>query len=148
MTEAIIQIVAAFFGSVGFAVFFRMKGRQILAAGIGGTLTWTIFLIFEANGGGQFVSNIMAAIFAGIYAEIMARANKAPATIFLTTSAVPLVPGGRLYYAMADLVNEDKEAFVQNGEAVVTIALAVSLGFVIVALGNKYINILRQNKSR
>ena len=144
MSESTVQVIAAFLGSIGFAVFFRMRGRQILAAGLGGVLTWILVLLFEGQLGGQFVPNLFAAIFAGVYAEIMARVNKAPATIFLTASAVPLVPGGRLYYAMAGLVNEDKVAFAENGEAAVTIALAVSLGFVIVALGNKYINILRR----
>ena len=144
MSEQIIQVIAAFVGSLGFAVFFRMKGIQILAAGIGGMLTWSLYLLFEGQLGGNFVPNILAAIFAGVYAEIMARVNEAPATIFLTTSAVPLVPGGRLYYAMAGLVNEDRADFAENGEAAVTIALAVSLGFVIVALSNKYINILRK----
>ncbi|MBQ6900736.1 MAG: threonine/serine exporter family protein [Firmicutes bacterium] len=144
MSEMLIQIISAFLGSVGFAVFFRMKGQQILLAGMGGALTWALYLILEGQYGGMFVPNVFAAIFAGIYAEIMARVNKAPATIFITTSAVPLVPGGRLYYSMAGLVNDDKAAFTENGEAAVTIALAVSLGFVIVALGSKYLNILRQ----
>ena len=144
MNEATIQIIAAFLGSIGFAVFFRMRGRQILVAGLGGLLTWTLYLLFEGQFGGNFVPNILAAIFAGVYAEIMARVNKAPATIFLTASAVPLIPGGRLYYTMAALVAEDKAAFIENSEVAITIALAISLGFVIVALGNKYINILRR----
>lgn len=147
MNDATIQIIAAFLGSIGFAVFFRMRGRQILAAGLGGLLTWTLYLLFEGQLGGDFVPNMLAAVFAGIYAEIMARVNKAPATIFLTASAVPLIPGGRLYYTMAGLVAEDHSAFMENGEVAVTIALAISLGFVIVALGNKYINILKKQVS-
>ena len=71
----------------------------------------------------------------------MARVNKAPATIFLTAAAVPLIPGGSLYYTMLGIVEKDSAAFSENGIAALTIALAISLGFVIVALSNKYINI-------
>lgn len=148
MNEMIIQVMSAFVGSIGFAVFFKMKGKQIIMAGLGGAVTWAVFLIFNVQLGGQFVPNLIAAIFVGIYAEIMARVNKAPATIFLTAAAVPLIPGGKLYYAMAGLVNDDRAAFTQNGEAAITIALAISLGFVIVALASKYLYMFIKTKPR
>jgi len=74
-----------------------------------------------------------------VYAEIMARMNRAPATIFLTAAAVPLIPGGSLYYTMAGLVNGDQALFAESGASAVTIALAISLGFVVVAIITKYI---------
>ncbi|MBQ4650554.1 MAG: threonine/serine exporter family protein [Firmicutes bacterium] len=148
MTEMAVQIITAFIGSFGFAVFFRMKGKQILLAAAGGAATWAVYLMVAVQAGGYFIPNVIAAIFAAIYAEIMARVNKAPATIFLTAAAVPLVPGGRLYYTMAGLVNSDKAAFAENGEAAVTIALAIALGFVIVALGSKYFYMFMKRKPR
>ena len=77
----------------------------------------------------------------------MARLNKAPATIFLTASAVPLIPGGSLYYTMLGLVEQDETMFTESGVAALTIALAISLGFVVVALTNKYINIFMKRTS-
>ena len=145
MTQTeIIQILAGFVGSIGFAILFNIRGKSLIATAIGGLFSWLLFVILSKYIKNEpFVYFIIACVIS-TYAEIMARVNEAPATIFLTTSAVPLVPGGRLYYAMAGLVNEDRAVFAENGEAAVTIALAVSLGFVIVALGNKYINILRK----
>ncbi|MBR5230585.1 MAG: threonine/serine exporter family protein [Firmicutes bacterium] len=144
MMENAIQVLMAFLGSVGFAVFFRMKGKQIFFAGLGGAGTWIIYLLITSFTGGEFVPNLASAISAGIYAEIMARVNRAPATIFLTAAAVPLIPGGKLYYTMAALVNDDKTAFVQNGETAVIIALAIASGFVVVALASKYLNMLHK----
>lgn len=146
-----IQLGAAFLGSIGFALILKIKGRQILYAGVGGLITWGIYLLAFAQIGSNFESNLIAAIFVAIYAEIMARVNKAPATIFLTAAAVPLIPGGRLYYTMYGMVSEDTTMFAENGTAAVTIALAISLGFVIVAVVNKYINrfiVGRKNKQR
>ena len=144
----IIQTAAAFLGSIGFAVFLKMKGKQIVLAGIGGGDTWLVYLLMQNYIDGYFVPYLIASIFVGIYAEIMARVNKAPATIFLTAAAVPLIPGGSLYYTMLGIVEKDSAAFSENGIAALTIALAISLGFVIVALSNKYINIFLKRKTR
>ena len=131
-----IQIAAAFIGSLGFAVFLKMKGKQVLMAGVGGGLTWALFLALQNYMGGLFVPNLLASRFVGIYAEIMARVNRAPATIFLTTGAVPLIPGGSLYYTMLGLVSNDELMFAENGSKAAIIALAIALGFVIVAIAN------------
>ena len=144
----IIQTAAAFLGSIGFAVVLKMKGKQIVLAGIGGGVTWLVYLLMQNYIDGYFVPYLIASIFVGIYAEIMARVNKAPATIFLTAAAVPLIPGGSLYYTMLGIVEKDSAAFSENGIAALTIALAISLGFVIVALSNKYINIFLKRKTR
>ena len=145
----ILQIMAAFIGSLGFAVFLKMRGVQILMAGVGGGLTWALFLGLEASIGGVFLPNLIASIFVGVYAEIMARVNRAPATIFLTTGAVPLIPGGSLYYTMLGLVAEDSAMFEQNGRNALIIALAIALGFVCVAIvNNLYMKIRRQFPGR
>ena len=143
----IIQTTAAFLGSIGFAIFFKMKGKQIVLAGIGGAVTWIVYLLIQHFIEGYFVPYLVASIFVGIYAEIMARVNKAPATIFLTAAAVPLIPGGSLYYTMLGLVEQDEELFATSGVAALNIALAISLGFVVVALANKYINIFLRKTS-
>lgn len=143
----IIQTIAAFAGSIGFAIFFKMKGRQIVLAGVGGAVTWMVYLAVQSFIAGYFVPYLIASIFVGIYAEIMARLNKAPATIFLTASAVPLIPGGSLYYTMLGMVEQDETMFTESGVAALTIALAISLGFVVVALTNKYINIFMKRTS-
>ena len=143
----IIQTIAAFAGSIGFAIFFKMKGRQIVLAGVGGAVTWMVYLAVQSFIAGYFVPYLIASIFVGIYAEIMARLNKAPATIFLTASAVPLIPGGSLYYTMLGLVEQDETMFTERGVAALTNAIAISLGFVVVALTNKYINIFMKRTS-
>lgn len=136
----IIQLIAAFAGSIGFAILFNMKGKQILFAGIGGALTWLIYLIFHNILEDYFVSYLIAAVFVAIYAEVMARVNRAPSTIFLTATAIPLIPGGSLYYTMYGLVIKDGEMFITNGQDAIIIALAIALGFVFVAVVTKYVN--------
>lgn len=135
----IVQVISALIGSIGFAVFFNMKGKQIILAGAGGAATWIVYLLCQQQIEGYFVPYFIASIFVAVYAEIMARMNRVPATIFLTAAAVPLIPGGSLYYTMAGLVNGDQALFAESGASAVTIALAISLGFVVVAIITKYI---------
>ncbi len=134
----IVQLVSAFLGSIGFAIFLKMKGRQILYAGLGGMVTWCLYLQVFQLCQSDFISNLAAAIFVGIFAELMARVNRAPSTIFLTAAAIPLIPGGKLYYTMYGLVSKDHQMFVESGTDAVIIALAISLGFVVVAVCKRY----------
>ena len=142
-----IQIAAATVGSLGFAIFLKMRGRQIALAGLGGAVTWAVCLICQQYIEGTFIPYFIASIFVAIYAEVMARVNRAPATIFLTADAVPLIPGGSLYYTMAGLVNGDESMLAESGSAAVTIALAISLGFVVVSVITRYIRAFRGRKA-
>ena len=138
-----IQIAAATVGSLGFAIFLKMRGRQIALAGLGGAVTWAVCLICQQYIEGNFIPYFIASIFV----EVMARVNRAPATIFLTAAAVPLIPGGSLYYTMAGLVNGDESMLAESGSAAVTIALAISLGFVVVSVITRYIRAFRGRKA-
>lgn len=141
-----IQLGGAFVGSIGFAIMLKIRGKQIAYAGIGGLVTWAIYLWVFSFSGSIFISNLLASIFVAVYAEIMARVNRAPATIFLTAAAVPLIPGGKLYYTMYGIVSEDMFMFRQRGTEAIIIALAISLGFVVVAVVNKYLNRMFNSK--
>ena len=141
-----VQIVAAFIGSLGFALFFNMKGKQIFYASFAGALTWGVYLICEDFFNmGTFGANLIAAMFVGFIAEILARINRAPSTIFLTAAAVPLIPGGALYYATFGLVNKDILQFQEYGLTCLTVAGAIAIGFMVIAVIHKYINIYFMN---
>ena len=140
----IIQIISAFVGSIGFAIFFKMKGKQIPYAGLGGAVTWAVYLAVQTQFEGYFVPYLVASIFVALYAEVMARINRAPAWIFITSAAVPLIPGGSLYYTMAGLVNGDQELFMTSGRSALIIALAISLGFVLEAIIARYYRMFKE----
>ena len=135
----IIQLISSFVGCLGFALLTKVRGRQILYGGIGGLLTCAVYIMALNLHFGLFTSVLMSSIFIAIYSEIMARINKAPATIFLTISAVPLIPGGNLYYMMYGLVTENQEMAKAQGLLALTTSLGLGLGIVIVAVLSKYI---------
>jgi uncharacterized membrane protein YjjB (DUF3815 family) len=115
-----------------------MKKRQVIYSGVGGAVAWGIYLIFAHLMGSVFIPTLIASVFIGVYSEIMAKVNKAPATIFFTSVAIALIPGASLYYAMESLLDKDMEAAAYNGNNALTIALAISMGIIFVAVAGKF----------
>ena len=140
----IIQIVTAFIGCIGFAMLFNMKKRQVIYSGIGGAAAWAIYLLLTEFFGGLFLPTLVASVFVGVYSEVMAKINKAPATIFFTSVAIALIPGASLYYAMDSVMDRNIEAAAYNANNALTIALAISMGIVLVTLINKFKNELKK----
>ena len=73
-----------------------------------------------------------AAAFGAVFAEIMARVCKAPATVFTILSEIALIPGGSLYITMHHLVGGRQGEALQYGLHTLMVALAIALGIVLV----------------
>lgn len=116
-----IQIVAAFFGSLGFALLFNLRGPWLFFTALGGSLSWCIYLFcgsFTIHYERQYFA---AAFFLGIYSEIMARKTKSPSTLYLAVGMIPLIPGAALYYMMHNAIETNFNLFFDRAlEAVIT----------------------------
>lgn len=71
---------------------------------------------------------MFAAIIATAYAEIAARTTKAPATVYLVSAIIPLVPGGNLYYTMNYALGKNWELFTRFGQKTIVTAMALAAG--------------------
>ncbi|MCI5698238.1 MAG: threonine/serine exporter family protein [Clostridiales bacterium] len=134
MNEMIIPIATAIIGSLGFGINMKIKMPHVIYVAISGGITYYIYLMAFAAWENNFLANFVAAVFVSVFAETMARIHKTPTTIFLTSGAICLIPGGRLYYAMYGIINNDEVAFIENGEIALIIALAIASGFMVVTV--------------
>ena len=132
MKEILIQLLAAFFGSLGFTLLFGQRRRYVFVSSLGGLFAWAVYLLAERLIGMSFVSNLLAAAFSVLYAELLAHLLKCPATLFLTPAILPLVPGGELYYAMSSAVHGDMTLARMHGAATLKAALAIAAGISLV----------------
>lgn len=96
--EDIFQIVITFIASMGFALFFNVYRSHILAASLGGVMTWVIYKLGVLIVGGAFVPCLIASIFAASYAELLAWRTKAPTPVFFLISVIPMIPGRVLFF--------------------------------------------------
>lgn len=127
-----LQVLAAAAGTLGFAIIFNSRPRRLFLGALGGGLTWVVYLILARHLTPDFLCVALAAAFGAVYAEVMARVCKAPATVFTILSEIALIPGGSLYITMHHLVGGRQGEALQNGMHTVMVAVAIALGIVFV----------------
>lgn len=146
MKTEIIQIITGFLGSFGFAVLFNIRGKRLIMASIGGFLSWTLFVIFSRFIESEPVNYFLVALLISLYAEIMARRLKTPTTTFITTSLIPLIPGGSLYYTLVYAFQSDIINFAKKAIDTLLLASSLALGIIVAATLTKLFTRFRNNK--
>ncbi len=133
MEQNILQLITAALGSLGFSLIFNVRGKPLGLATLGGFLSWGAYLIFMALGTSDVVAYLFSSMLITVYSELCARLCKAPATVFLVPSAVPLFPGSSLYGAMVHAVSMEGMAFLEAGTHTLLLAGAISAGIILVS---------------
>lgn len=125
-----IQLLMAMAGSLGFALMFRLRWKLIPGAVFGGLLTWGIFLLARPHFTymGIFIPGLIATAVGSLYAELLARFQKAPAILFLIPTLIPMMPGGPLYYMMSSAVMGVRSMVNAYQNLTVEYALAIATG--------------------
>ncbi len=126
--EAAVHLVTAFLGSLGFSLLFNIRGRHLLPAALGGLLAWGVYLLAMQRLSSAPLGYLIASAAFTLWAEILARAMKTPATPFLVAAAIPLIPGGSLYATMEYALQGDGEAFARQGLSTLLLAAAIAAG--------------------
>ena len=129
--NAVLSLLAALFGSFGFCLIFHVRRERLLFASLGGILSWGSYLLASQFLTDSFLCILFAATCSAFYAEVLARVLKAPSTIFLIPTIIPLVPGSSLYYTMQAFVTKNWPLLQQNGNRTVQDALGIAAGMCI-----------------
>lgn len=138
-SSEIIQIAAGFIGTLCFGILFNMRGKRLIAAAVGGLLSWGIFIILSHIIHSEPINYFIVAAVVSLYSEIMARVLKTPAAPVVTTSLIPLIPGGSLYYTMASAFESDFEMFLEKAVSTLKLASALALGIIIVTAISQFL---------
>ena len=135
----ILTLAGSAAAGIGFAVWFGVKGAKIISCALGSFLTWGVYLLVMHFYPNVFVATMIGSAASALCAQIMARIHKAPATIFQTVSAIPLIPGASLYYMMYGFVTNDLPFALQKGIDLLLVCFGIVLGFMVIEVLNKYI---------
>ena len=118
----------AFIACASFCYIFQVrKPRFIFLCSLNGAISWLVYLLTDFLPV-EAACYFLATIAVSALAEILARALKAPATIFLVIGIIPLVPGGGLYYTMDYLISGDFAMFTAKGLQTAAAAGAIAAG--------------------
>lgn len=128
---AVIQIIMGFLGSLGFGILFNVRGKRLVAASLGGLVSWALFLLLKIFIGEDAVCYFIVSVVLSFYCEIMARIQKTPTTTFLITTLIPLIPGSGLYYTMTKAFSGEYDSFLERGVTTLSLAVALALGVIV-----------------
>jgi len=131
VNDAALQLLWAFLATLGFGVLFRAPLRDLPFAALGGALSWGAYLALEAVTGSDSLSFFVASIAVGLYAEAAAALLKRPATLFIISAIIPLVPGAGMYHTMFEAVAGEAEASAQTGFQTLILAGAIAGGLAV-----------------
>lgn len=148
MKEIIIQLITAFLGSLGFAMFFNVNKKHIIHGSVGGLLGWAVYIVCIRYNMSIFSASVITALLCSAYSEISARLFKAPAIIFYIPSIVPLIPGSSLYYTVSNAVSGDTGLFLRYGLNTVQYVFGIVVGITIVSTIIYLINKIKQEKQK
>lgn len=131
MREAIIQVICAGIGTLGFALFFNVRPCHLPIATLGGALSWVCYLLVFHQDQSFFLASLVAALAICLWSETLARIRKAPANTFLIPGIVPLLPGSALYRCMSAVVQQDMDVFIQKGVETLLVAVGIAGGILV-----------------
>lgn len=120
-------------GCIGFSILFNIHGPGGLLCAFGGVVSWAIYSIVFQVSANQMMGFLWGAIFAAVYAEIMARIRKYPAISYLVVSLFPLIPGAGIYYTMNYAVHGNMEQFAAKGMQTAAIAGILAVGILLIS---------------
>ena len=123
-----IQLMAALLGSLGFAALFNIRGKKLIFATIGCFLSWATYLAAACINANPYFCGFISTVLTTLYAEVMARMVKTPATVFLVSATIPLIPGAALYRAMNCLMHRNYAGFSKEGTYTLLFAASMSAG--------------------
>lgn len=132
--QDIILILSGTVGALGFSYIFQSPKRRTFINMFGGFLVCAAYIICCECTEQEFFRNFYPALFATVYAEIMARVVKAPATPILACSIIPLVPGGKLYYTTYYFVMGEDKLFDATIKELLTVASGLAVGIIFVTV--------------
>lgn len=143
-SQALIQILTAFTGSLGYAMMFNLRRKFILAASLGGMVSWAIYLVSLGLTDDIVLASFIASIAVSLFAESMARIFRTPANQFLIIALIPLIPGASLFYTMSAITRRDMAETAMYGYRTLEIALGIALG---ICLVSAFVDMLRKTIS-
>lgn len=141
--SARVQLVSSFFATAAYALLFRTRVKYLPAVALCGLLTYSIYLLVITLGSSPFFAALFASVFTSAFAELCARIQRAPSTIFSFTGAIPIVPGSGLYYAMDSLLFGRNELAYSNFKWTMLVGAGIALGTLLVSI---FVNVLSRWK--
>lgn len=133
LNDFIIPVIASFFATLGFALFYNIRGKNIFVGSVCGAVAWAVYLICQNYSPSMVLPYMVAGIAISVYSEVGAYIFKTPVTVYLILGIIPLVPGLTIFRTMQSCLNGDISAFAEGLLTTVKIGGSIVLGIILMS---------------
>ena len=143
-----IQFIAGFVVSLSFAIFFNAPKKSLPTCGLIGAIGWLIQVVTDLILADVVVSSFLGAVCVGVLSTNASRLLKLPATIFIYTGMVPLVPGYGMYNTMQNIVTKNYGVASKVGIEMILQAGAIAMGILLASVFSASIQRVKIQRKR
>ncbi len=127
----LIQALAAFVGTVGFAVLYGVPRSEYIHVGVCSTVGWMAYLLMLRLVGATVIeSNFVATVVVVLVSRFMAVDRKCPVIVYQICGVFPLIPGAGIFWTVYYIVNKELSVAVTTGFTALGVAVAIVLGII------------------
>lgn len=127
-----VQLLAAFIGTVGFAVLFSTPRRFYITCGLMGMVGWAVYILLNSPlspAGAAF----FGALSVALTSQVLAIWRHCPTTVFLICGIIPLVPGSGIFWTAYHLVANHLCLAATTGFTAIKVTITIAGGIIIAA---------------
>lgn len=142
----IVELIAAAFGTVAFALLFGVPGKYYVDCGVIGAAGWLMYRLMLAASMGESFAVFFATVLIVLLSRFAAVYRRCPSTVFVISGIFPLVPGAQFYWAAYYLVTNQLGDAQASGFAALKAMIAIVLGIIFVfELPHRFFRLPRRN---
>ena len=131
--DILIQVLSGVIGAIGFCLVIRSRLIRMPVISVSAAVCCALYLILMKLGLSDFFAAALAALLATALSECFAVIFKAPVTVFLIPTLLPLIPGALLYRTFAAVFRGDIEGTVVYAAATCRTIGALVVGIIAVS---------------
>ena len=147
----LVQLIAAFLGTMAFAVLFGVPRNFYFDAGLCGMMGWLLYLILTRYSAFSAVEVMFCATaLVTLIALLQSIGRKCPITVFLISGIFPLVPGAGIFWTSYNIVSNQLPEALNTGFAALKATVAIAFGILAVMeinSGNKLARFLGRKRN-
>lgn len=128
--RTLILVLAGAVATVGFLMSIGLEKKFLPHAAISGILSCAVYCLVLYLTDSLILASMLGSAVSSVFAYFIAYFCKIPATLMIIAGLIPLVPGGKLYYAMYGAVNSDIVSFSAYAKEAIIIASGIAVGII------------------
>ncbi len=127
----ILKLLLIIFASFGFSLIINANRRHYAACALLGGASYLISTAIFNISDSVLLNSVISAILVSAISQVLARIKKAPATVFLLPSILPLVPGRIFFYAISLAITQGFENSAKYFSQTFEYAFGISIGIIL-----------------